>query len=94
MQQVDIVVEIKLKINNQRYDLRGVSASKEDAHDATKNSDKDCSRKHFCKIVPHLGNDPEYCNIMHATVPEPNRRSRMSIGEKPIFGLERNRLGC
>lgn len=53
--------------NNQRYDLRGVSASKEDVHDAIKNSDKGLFPKAFCKIVPdYLGNDPEYCNIMHA----------------------------
>ena len=54
-------------INKQRYDLRGVSASKEDVHDAIKNSDKGLFPKAFCKIVPdYLGNDPEYCNIMHA----------------------------
>ncbi len=53
--------------NKQRYDLRGVSASKEDVHDAIKNSDKGLFPKAFCKIVPdYLGNDPEYCNIMHA----------------------------
>ena len=52
---------------NQRYDQRGVSASKEDVHDAIKNSDKGLYPKAFCKIVPdYLGNDPEYCNIMHA----------------------------
>ncbi len=53
--------------NNQRYDQRGVSASKEDVHNAIKNSDKGLFPKAFCKIVPdYLGNDPEYCNIMHA----------------------------
>ncbi len=52
---------------NQRYDQRGVSASKEDVHDAIKNSDKGLYPKAFCKIVPdYLGNDPGYCNIMHA----------------------------
>lgn len=53
--------------NKQRYDQRGVSASKEDVHAAIKNSDKGLFPKAFCKIVPdYLGNDPEYCNIMHA----------------------------
>lgn len=52
---------------NQRYDKRGVSASKEDVHNAIKNIDKGIFPKAFCKIIPdYLGNDPEYCNIMHA----------------------------
>lgn len=52
---------------NQRYERRGVSASKEDVHNAIKNSSKGLFPKAFCKIVPdYLGNDPEYCNIMHA----------------------------
>jgi phosphoribosylformylglycinamidine cyclo-ligase len=50
-----------------RYNQRGVSASKEDVHNAIKNIDKGLYPKAFCKIVPDiLGNDPEYCNIMHA----------------------------
>ncbi|HKM94145.1 MAG TPA: AIR synthase related protein [Prolixibacteraceae bacterium] len=50
-----------------RYMARGVSASKEDVHKAIKNIDKGLFPKAFCKIVPdYLGNDPEYCNIMHA----------------------------
>ena len=54
-------------MNNQRYDLRGVSASKEDVHNAIKNVDKGLYPKAFCKIIPDiLGGDPEYCNIMHA----------------------------
>ncbi len=53
--------------NNQRYTQRGVSASKEDVHNAIKHVDKGIFPKAFCKIVPDfLGNDPEYCNIMHA----------------------------
>lgn len=53
--------------SGQRYDLRGVSASKEDVHNAIKNIDKGLYPKAFCKIIPDfLGNDPEYCNIMHA----------------------------
>ena len=54
-------------MNNQRYDLRGVSATKEDVHNAIKNSDKGIYPKAFCKIIPDiLGGDPDYCNIMHA----------------------------
>ena len=50
-----------------RYNLRGVSASKEDVHNAIKNIDKGLFPQAFCKIIPDfLGNDPEYCNIMHA----------------------------
>ncbi|WP_302988122.1 AIR synthase related protein [uncultured Muribaculum sp.] len=54
-------------MSNQRYDMRGVSASKEDVHNAIKNVDKGLFPNAFCKIVPDwLGGDPEYCNIMHA----------------------------
>lgn len=51
----------------QRYMMRGVSASKEDVHNAIKNIDKGLYPQAFCKIIPDiLGGDPEYCNIMHA----------------------------
>ncbi len=54
-------------MNDQRYNLRGVSASKEDVHNAIKNIDKGIFPKAFCKIIPDIiGGDPEYCNIMHA----------------------------
>ena len=54
-------------MSNQRYMQRGVSASKEDVHNAIKNIDKGIFPKAFCKIIPDiLGGDPEYCNIMHA----------------------------
>lgn len=54
-------------MSDQRYNLRGVSASKEDVHNAIKNVDKGIFPKAFCKIIPDiLGGDPEYCNIMHA----------------------------
>jgi len=54
-------------ISSQRYDLRGVSASKDDVHNAIKNIDKGIFPKAFCKIVPDiLTGDPLYCNIMHA----------------------------
>jgi len=54
-------------ISEQRYDQRGVSASKDDVHQAIKNIDKGLFPKAFCKIIPDiLSNDPLYCNIMHA----------------------------
>ena len=50
-----------------RYAQRGVSASKEDVHNAIKNIDKGLFPKAFCKIVPdYLTNDDDYCLIMHA----------------------------
>ncbi len=54
-------------MSDQRYNQRGVSASKEDVHNAIKNIDKGIFPKAFCKIIPDvLGGDPYYCNIMHA----------------------------
>lgn len=54
-------------VTESRYNARGVSASKEDVHEAIKNVDKGLFPKAFCKIVPDiLGSDPEWCNIMHA----------------------------
>lgn len=54
-------------MSDQRYNLRGVSASKEDVHNAIRNIDKGLYPKAFCKIIPDiLGGDPDYCNIMHA----------------------------
>lgn len=53
--------------NQSRYDKRGVSASKEDVHDAIKNIDKGLFPNAFCKVIPDfLGNDSNYCNVMHA----------------------------
>lgn len=52
---------------DERYNLRGVSASKEDVHSAIKNIDKGLFPNAFCKVVPdYLTGDEEYCNIMHA----------------------------
>jgi phosphoribosylformylglycinamidine cyclo-ligase len=52
---------------SKRYAQRGVSASKEDVHNAIKNIDKGLFPKAFCKIVPdYLTNDADYCLIMHA----------------------------
>ncbi|NHA04378.1 phosphoribosylformylglycinamidine cyclo-ligase [Mucilaginibacter sp. HC2] len=54
-------------VSSQRYDQRGVSASKDDVHNAIKNIDKGIFPQAFCKIVPDiLTGDEEYCNIMHA----------------------------
>ena len=53
--------------SKQRYMMRGVSAMKEDVHNAIKHIDKGIFPQAFCKIIPDiLGGDPEYCNIMHA----------------------------
>jgi len=52
---------------SKRYAGRGVSAGKEDVHNAIKNVDKGLFPKAFCKIVPdHLTSDKDYCLIMHA----------------------------
>lgn len=54
-------------MSNERYMQRGVSASKEDVHNAIKNVDKGLYPQAFCKIIPDLlGGDPDYCNLMHA----------------------------
>lgn len=53
--------------SDNRYNLRGVSAQKEDVHNAIKNVDKGLYPKAFCKIVPdHLTNNNDYCLVMHA----------------------------
>lgn len=54
-------------MSDNRYNQRGVSAGKEDVHQAIKNIDKGIFPQAFCKIIPDiLGNDANYCNIMHA----------------------------
>lgn len=53
--------------NSKRYAQRGVSASKEDVHNAIKNIDKGLYQKAFCKIVPdYLSGSEEHCLVMHA----------------------------
>ncbi|MFY9145559.1 MAG: AIR synthase related protein [Bacteroidales bacterium] len=53
--------------SEKRYNLRGVSASKDDVHKAIRNIDKGLFPKAFCKIIPDFaGQHPDYCNIMHA----------------------------
>jgi len=50
-----------------KYDLRGVSASKDEVHQAIKHLDKGLFPNAFCKVIPDIvAGDPEYCNIMHA----------------------------
>ncbi|HYF67907.1 MAG TPA: phosphoribosylformylglycinamidine cyclo-ligase, partial [Ohtaekwangia sp.] len=50
-----------------RYTQRGVSAAKEDVHQAIHKLDKGLYPKAFCKIVPdYLGADENYCTVMHA----------------------------
>jgi len=54
-------------MSDTRYNLRGVSAGKEDVHNAIKNIDKGLFPKAFCKIVPdYLTGDEDYCIVMHA----------------------------
>lgn len=56
-----------MSTNTDRYSGRGVSAQKEDVHNAIKNIDKGLFPKAFCKIVPdYLTGDEEYCLVMHA----------------------------
>jgi phosphoribosylformylglycinamidine cyclo-ligase len=54
-------------LNSERYAQRGVSASKEDVHQAIRSLNKGLFPQAFCKIVPdHLGNDNDWCTVMHA----------------------------
>ena len=54
-------------MNTQKYNLRGVSASKEDVHNAIKNIDKGLFPKAFCKVIEDkLTYDNNYCMVMHA----------------------------
>lgn len=64
---ITFAINYEIMTQPSRYDLRGVSASKDDVHQAIQKIDKGLFPKAFCKIVPDiLGNDEEYCNIMHA----------------------------
>ena len=56
-----------MSMSELKYNQRGVSADKEDVHNAIRNIDKGIFPKAFCKIIPDiLGSDKDYCNIMHA----------------------------
>lgn len=62
-----ILILIFVAMSDLKYNQRGVSAGKEDVHNAIKNIDKGIYPQAFCKIIPDiLGNDSSYCNIMHA----------------------------
>ena len=75
-------------MSNQRYMQRGVSASKEDVHNAIKNIDKGIFPQAFCKIIPDiLGGDPEYCNIMHADGACCGRTERYAAGGRSVQPL-------
>lgn len=52
--------------DSSKYDHRGVSSSKEEVKEAIRSIDKGLFPKAFCKIIPDIGGDEEYCNIMHA----------------------------
>ncbi len=55
------------RMMKEKYNLRGVSASKEDVHSSIKNISKGLFPRAFCKVVPdNLGNDDNYCSLMHA----------------------------
>ena len=67
MSHISILSIIFVSMSDLKYNQRGVSADKEDVHNAIKNIDKGIFPKAFCKIIPDiLGSDDNYCNIMHA----------------------------
>ena len=75
-------------MDKQRYMMRGVSAAKEDVHNAIKNIDKGIFPKAFCKIIPDiLGGDPDYCNIMLPMELAPSRRWPTFIGKKRVTSV-------
>ncbi len=82
--------------SDNRYSKRGVSAQKEDVHNAIRNLDKGLFPSAFCKIIPDiLGGDENYCNIMHADGAEQNRRWHICTGAKPAicrFGKALHRM--
>lgn len=64
---ISLLSTIFASMSDLKYNQRGVSADKEDVHNAIKNIDKGIFPKAFCKIIPDiLGSDDYYCNIMHA----------------------------
>ncbi len=63
----DLLLLYRYPLNSDRYNQRGVSASKEDVHQAISKLDKGLFPKAFCKIVPdYLGHDENFCTVMHA----------------------------
>ena len=72
-------------MSDQRYMMRGVSASKEDVHNAIKNIDKGLYPKAFCKIIPDiLGATPSTATSCTPTVQVQNRHLHISTGKKPV----------
>lgn len=64
---MNVFVIFASKMSDLKYNQRGVSAGKEDVHNAIKNIDKGLYPKAFCKIIPDiLAGDESWCNIMHA----------------------------
>jgi phosphoribosylformylglycinamidine cyclo-ligase len=73
-------------MTDERYHSRGVSASKEDVHNAIKNVDKGLFPQAFCKIVPdYLTGDEEYCIVMHADGAGTKVPWRIFIGKKRVI---------
>lgn len=67
MSHISFLSTIFASMSDLKYNQRGVSADKEDVHNAIKNIDKGIFPNAFCKIIPDiLGSDDDYCNIMHA----------------------------
>ena len=80
-----------------RYARRGVSAGKEDVHQAVSKVDKGLFPGAFCKIIPDmLGGDPEYCNIMHADGAGTKVITGICLlaGDRRHFSLERHSPRC
>ncbi len=70
-------------MSNKRYMQRGVSASKEDVHNAIKNIDKGIFPQAFCKIIPDiLGGDPNIATLCTLMVQVPNHHWLICIGKK------------
>ena len=81
-------------VTTQRYDQRGVSATKEEVHAAIKNSDKGLYPNAFCKIIPdYLGNDAAYCNVMRGRSGEIIACLRLLEG-RATCRCGRNRTRC
>ena len=71
-------------MSNQRYMMRGVSASKEDVHNAIKNIDKGIFPQAFCKIIPDiLGGNPEFATLCMPMEQAPNPVLPICTGRKP-----------